>query len=100
MSVNSARRCRVLSESTRANAARLPTDYMALIDGYFIEPGLPSLITGLRGLLYVEIEVVGPADPIFPIIIALFQSSMGNTSRSYQHTYQQVRMSAWAISSH
>src|SRR5579872_359935 len=52
---------RSLPDFVRANAERLPTDYMALIDGYFIAPGMPSLITALRGLLYVEVEVTGPA---------------------------------------
>lgn len=52
---------RSLPNFVRQNAERLPTDYMALIDGYFVAPGIPSLITALRGLLYVEIEVTGPA---------------------------------------
>ena len=52
---------RSLPVFVRANAQRLPTDYVALIDGYFVAPGIPSLITALRGLLYVEIEVTGPA---------------------------------------
>ncbi len=52
---------RSLPDFVRANAARLPTDFVALIDGYFVAPGMPSLITALRGLLYVEIEVAGPA---------------------------------------
>jgi len=52
---------RSLPDFVRANAERLPTDYMSLIDGYFVAPGIPSLITALRGLLYVEIEVTGPA---------------------------------------
>jgi acetylornithine deacetylase/succinyl-diaminopimelate desuccinylase-like protein len=52
---------RSLPDFVRAHAARLPTDYVALVDGYFVAPGIPSLITALRGLLYVEIEVTGPA---------------------------------------
>ena len=52
---------RALPDFVRDNAARLPTDYLALFDGVFTAPGMPSLITGMRGLLYVEIEVTGPA---------------------------------------
>lgn len=52
---------RSLPDFVRKNAARLPTDHMLVADGLFTAPGLPNLVTGLRGLLYVEIEVAGPA---------------------------------------
>src|SRR5215831_4120935 len=52
---------RSLPDYVRANAADLAADYLVIADGSFFAPGLPALITGLRGLLYTEIEVVGPA---------------------------------------
>ncbi|MGH7902919.1 MAG: dipeptidase [Candidatus Dormibacteraceae bacterium] len=51
----------VLPAFLEKNAARLGTDYLFIADGHFTAPGMPSLTTGLRGLLYVEIEVAGPA---------------------------------------
>jgi acetylornithine deacetylase/succinyl-diaminopimelate desuccinylase-like protein len=50
-----------LPDYVRANAADLAADYLIIADGSFFAPGLPALITGLRGLLYTEIEVTGPA---------------------------------------
>ncbi len=43
----------------RRDAERLPTDHVFIADGQFVAPGLPNLLTGLRGLLYTEIEAVG-----------------------------------------
>src|SRR5437588_696254 len=51
----------VLPRLLRAHAADLATDYLLVGDGGFLADGLPSLVTGLRGLLYTEIEVVGPS---------------------------------------
>ncbi len=51
---------RSLPTYVRANAERLATDYLLIADGSFAAPGLPAIVTGLRGLLYTEIEVVGP----------------------------------------
>jgi acetylornithine deacetylase/succinyl-diaminopimelate desuccinylase-like protein len=51
---------RSLPEYVRANAGRLATDYLLIADGGFFAPGLPTLLTALRGLLYTEIDVVGP----------------------------------------
>ena len=45
----------------RANADRLATDYLLIADGSFVAPGLPAIVTALRGLLYTEIEVEGPS---------------------------------------
>jgi acetylornithine deacetylase/succinyl-diaminopimelate desuccinylase-like protein len=52
---------RSLPDYVRANAADLAADYLVVADGSFIAPGQPALVTGLRGLLYTEIEVTGPA---------------------------------------
>jgi acetylornithine deacetylase/succinyl-diaminopimelate desuccinylase-like protein len=52
---------RSLSRYVRSNAARLASDYLLIGDGGFFAPGLPGLVTSLRGLLYTEIEVVGPS---------------------------------------
>jgi acetylornithine deacetylase/succinyl-diaminopimelate desuccinylase-like protein len=51
---------RSLPTYVRTNAARLATDYLLIADGSFLAPGMPAIVTGLRGLLYTEIEVVGP----------------------------------------
>ena len=45
----------------RQNAERLATDYLLIADGEFTAPGLPNLLTGLRGLLYTEIIAQGAA---------------------------------------
>src|SRR5215469_3387437 len=44
----------------RANADRLATDYLLIADGSFAAVGQPAIVTGLRGLLYAEVEVAGP----------------------------------------
>ena len=51
---------RSLATFVRANAGRLVTDYLLVADGGFVAPGTPGMLTALRGLLYTEIEVVGP----------------------------------------
>jgi acetylornithine deacetylase/succinyl-diaminopimelate desuccinylase-like protein len=45
----------------RENAGRLGTDHVLLWDGGFSPDGRPELVTGLRGLLYVELFARGPA---------------------------------------
>jgi acetylornithine deacetylase/succinyl-diaminopimelate desuccinylase-like protein len=45
----------------RENAARIASDYVLIADGEFTAPGLPNLLTGLRGLLYTEIVAGGAA---------------------------------------
>src|SRR6266700_2334621 len=45
----------------RANASRLGTDFVLVWDGAFSPDNRPELVTGLRGILYVELEAVGPA---------------------------------------
>jgi len=45
----------------RENAPRIPADYVLIADGEFTAPGLPNLLTGLRGLLYTEIVAEGAA---------------------------------------
>jgi acetylornithine deacetylase/succinyl-diaminopimelate desuccinylase-like protein len=45
----------------RQNAGRLATDYVLVWDGGFSADGRPELVTGLRGILYVELEASGPA---------------------------------------
>jgi acetylornithine deacetylase/succinyl-diaminopimelate desuccinylase-like protein len=49
-----------LPDLVRASAADLASDYLLIADGSFVAPGVPALVTGLRGLLYTEIEVTGP----------------------------------------
>src|SRR5499427_911531 len=45
----------------RQHAADLATDYVLVWDGGFSPDGRPELVTGLRGILYVELEAAGPA---------------------------------------
>jgi len=45
----------------RENASRLGTDHVLVWDGGFSPDGRPELVTGLRGILYVELEAKGPA---------------------------------------
>jgi len=40
--------------------AELGSDYVVIADAVFSPNGLPTLVTGLRGLLYAEIEALGP----------------------------------------
>ena len=51
---------RSLPAYVRANADRLATDYLLIADGSFAAVGQPAIVTGLRGLLYTEVEVAGP----------------------------------------
>jgi acetylornithine deacetylase/succinyl-diaminopimelate desuccinylase-like protein len=48
-----------LGEFLVGNARRLATDYVLIGDGVFDSPGVPLILTGLRGILHVAIEVVG-----------------------------------------
>ena len=50
-----------LGRYLRENAERLRTDHVLLWDGSFTEEGEPCLVTGLRGILYVELKAVGAA---------------------------------------
>lgn len=40
---------------------KLRTDFVMIGDGSFAVEGVPTLYTGLRGLVYTEVEVAGPA---------------------------------------
>jgi acetylornithine deacetylase/succinyl-diaminopimelate desuccinylase-like protein len=50
---------RSLPTFVRQNADDLETDFLFIADGGFLAQGTPVLCTGLRGMLYVEIEVTG-----------------------------------------
>ena len=50
---------RALPRYLEEKAAELASDYVLIADGQFTAPGLPNLVTGLRGLLYTEVEVRG-----------------------------------------
>lgn len=43
------------------NAGRLASDYTLIWDGGFSAEGRPAIVTGLRGILYVEIHATGAA---------------------------------------
>lgn len=49
-----------LGDYLRQNAERLKTDCVLLWDGGFTEKDEPAIVTGLRGILYVELEAEGP----------------------------------------
>jgi acetylornithine deacetylase/succinyl-diaminopimelate desuccinylase-like protein len=50
-----------LAEVLRAGIQRWHCDCVVVVDGQFAEPGLPTVLTGLRGVLLFSIEVKGPA---------------------------------------
>jgi acetylornithine deacetylase/succinyl-diaminopimelate desuccinylase-like protein len=45
----------------RQCAAELATDYVLVWDGGFSPDGRPELVTGLRGILYVQLDAAGPS---------------------------------------
>ena len=57
---------RSLGEYLRTNAARLASDWVLVWDGGFSPDGRPSLVTGLRGILYVELHASGPRSTSIP----------------------------------
>jgi acetylornithine deacetylase/succinyl-diaminopimelate desuccinylase-like protein len=50
-----------LPRYVRENADSLRTDHLLVWDGGFSPDGRPQLVTGLRGILYVELVARGPA---------------------------------------
>jgi acetylornithine deacetylase/succinyl-diaminopimelate desuccinylase-like protein len=52
---------KVLPDFLEREAANLRTDFVLIDDGGFAAEGQPDLITGLRGIVYTEVEVTGPA---------------------------------------
>jgi acetylornithine deacetylase/succinyl-diaminopimelate desuccinylase-like protein len=50
-----------LGRYARDHAPRLGTDYILVWDGGFTDEDEPSIVTGLRGILYVELTARGPA---------------------------------------
>ncbi len=50
-----------LEEFVAANAADLRADYAVVSDSQFFAPGVPTITYGLRGLVYVELALTGPA---------------------------------------
>jgi acetylornithine deacetylase/succinyl-diaminopimelate desuccinylase-like protein len=50
-----------LGRYVREAGERVRTDYVLVWDGGFTDENRPALVTGLRGILYVELEATGPA---------------------------------------
>lgn len=50
-----------LGQYLRANGERVPMDYLLIADGAFESPGVPAIVTGLRGVLQFRIDVEGAA---------------------------------------
>lgn len=53
-----------LAEFVEKNAARLRADAVVISDSSMFAPGLPSILSSLRGLAYFQIDVVGPAQDL------------------------------------
>ena len=52
---------KVLPALLEREAAALGTDFVLIDDGSFAVDGRPDLITGLRGIVYTEVQVQGPS---------------------------------------
>ena len=74
-----------------ANEEKLSADVALVSDTSLYGPGIPTLCTGLRGLVYLEIEAAGPArdlhsglyggaapNPIFALVELLSKAKDGN----------------------
>src|SRR6476660_8934610 len=53
-----------LAEFIESHADRLRADYVVISDSAMFAPGLPSILSSLRGLAYFEINVQGPAQDL------------------------------------
>src|SRR3954464_172261 len=53
-----------LAPFIEANAARLAADAVVISDSAMFAPGLPSILSSLRGLAYFQIDVQGPAQDL------------------------------------
>jgi acetylornithine deacetylase/succinyl-diaminopimelate desuccinylase-like protein len=53
-----------LEQFIRSHADRLRADYVVISDSAMFAPGLPSILSSLRGLAYFEINVQGPAQDL------------------------------------
>jgi acetylornithine deacetylase/succinyl-diaminopimelate desuccinylase-like protein len=53
-----------LEQFIRAHADRLRADYVVISDSAMFAPGLPSILSSLRGLAYFQIDVQGPAQDL------------------------------------
>ena len=53
-----------LAPFIEANASRLAADAVVISDSAMFAPGLPSILSSLRGLAYFQIDVQGPAQDL------------------------------------
>jgi len=53
-----------LAEFIQSHADRLRSDYVVISDSAMFAPGLPSILSSLRGLAYFQIDVQGPAQDL------------------------------------
>jgi acetylornithine deacetylase/succinyl-diaminopimelate desuccinylase-like protein len=53
-----------LAEFIESHADRLRADYVVISDSAMFAPGLPSILSSLRGLAYFQIDVQGPAQDL------------------------------------
>lgn len=50
-----------ISRWIERHARKVACDFAWVSDGQLFAPGLPSIVTGLRGLVYTEVEIRGPS---------------------------------------
>ncbi|MEP6689662.1 MAG: M20/M25/M40 family metallo-hydrolase, partial [Gemmatimonadaceae bacterium] len=53
-----------LAPFVEAHAKRLACDYVVISDSSMFAPGLPSILSSLRGLAYFQIDVQGPSSDL------------------------------------
>ena len=53
-----------LADFIESHADRLRADYVVISDSAMFAPGLPSILSSLRGLAYFQIDVQGPAQDL------------------------------------
>lgn len=53
-----------LGECLRAHQADLNADVVAVSDSHMIAPNTPTILYGLRGLAYMEVEITGPGQDL------------------------------------
>jgi acetylornithine deacetylase/succinyl-diaminopimelate desuccinylase-like protein len=77
-----------LGRFLRDNAARVASDYVLIADGEFTAPGMPNLLTGLRGMLYTEIVAEGAAADLHS---GIFGGVAPNPLNTLAHVISQLK---------
>jgi len=77
-----------LGHFMRSNADRVASDYVLIADGEFTAPGVPNLLTGLRGMLYTEILAEGAAADLHS---GIFGGVAPNPLNTLAHVISQLK---------